>query len=126
MPFLSRAPRWLPVLLLAGVVLLLAGCGGGAGTDEPGLGTVALRNETDQGMAPQVVTAFWLVPAGSGDPGPNRLAQDLEPGGVVILGLFPAGTYDAIARLASGFDVQFQGHVVVAGEATTFVVPGGS
>ncbi len=113
-------------LLLALLLLPLApACGGGGGGDAaPSLGTVAVRNETDQGMAPLVVTQFFLVPVGDPGPGPNLLGQALDPGGVEIVGLFPEGLYNAVAVLASGANVTFVDRQVTAGQPTTFVVPG--
>lgn len=106
---------------------LLPACGGGDAADAVGslgLGTVALRNETDQGMAPLTVTEFYLVAQGEAGPGPNLLAQPALPGSVVIIGLYPAGAYDAVAVLSTGLNVNFVGEVVVAGQPTNFVIPG--
>ena len=112
---------WLVCLVTA---VLFAGCGGGEGVDVPALGTVSLRNETDQGMAPQTVTQFFLVPVGEVAPGPNLLNQPADPGAVVILGLFPEGRYNAVAVLASGLNVNFMDRAVAADQPTNFIIPG--
>lgn len=117
-----RPALWLAILLVA--VPVLGGCGGGDGGPLEALGTVALRNETDQGMAPLTVTQVFLAPAGTGAPGDNLLAQPVGPGGVVILGLFPAGSYDAVAVLSSGLNVNFVDQVVAADQPLTLVIPG--
>jgi hypothetical protein len=112
------------VLLIAVVGLgAFAGCGGGPGIDEPRLGTVSVRNETDQGQAPLTVVEFYIQPVGSPDPGPNRLMADVPPGGVVILGLFPEGLYNAEAVLDNGASVRFMDVEVRANAPTNFVVP---
>ena len=116
-----RAP-WLALLLLA--VLPIPACGGGEGSPNGALGTVALRNETDQGMAPLTVTEFFLAPSGHVGPVDNLLAQPVGPGGVVILGLFPEGTYDAVAVLSSGLNVNFVDQVLAPDQPLTFVIPG--
>ncbi|MDA1193991.1 MAG: hypothetical protein O2894_02295 [Planctomycetota bacterium] len=120
--------RWRPhrlggLFLLAVALLPLVACGGGQGDPLQVVGTVALRNETDVGMAPQVVTQFFLTPT-AGGPTTNLLTQDVDPGAVVILGLFPVGTYDAVAVLASGGSVVFLDREIRADQPTTFVVPG--
>lgn len=110
-------------LWAACVAACLPGCGGADGLGELGVGTVAVLNTSDQGMAPLVITEFYLSVAGSGVPGPNRLAQPVQPGGVVILGPFPAGLYDAVAVLQVGGNVVFMDREVRAGEPTNFVIP---
>lgn len=109
---------------IALLVLPLGACGGGEGLDVPAFGTVALVNQTDQGMAPQTVTQFFLVPVGQVAPGPNLLTQPADPGAVVILGLFPEGRYNAVAVLAGGLNVNFLDREVVGGQPTNFVIPG--
>ncbi|MDF1702643.1 MAG: hypothetical protein P1V36_15950 [Planctomycetota bacterium] len=118
--------RALTLGLLGGLLAgLLQGCGGGGAGDDPlALGTVSLRNESDLGMAPLTVTQFFLVPVGEVAPGTNLLSQPAAPGAVVILGLFPAGTYNAVAVLSSGLNINFLDRTVVAGQPTTFVIPG--
>ena len=113
-------------LALAGLVaglLLLTGCGGGQGDGEAGLGTVSLLNQTDLGQAPLVVEAFFLAPVGEADPGENLLAAAVDPGGVVIVGLFPPGTYNAVAVLEGGGQINFPPAEVTPGQPTNFVVP---
>ncbi len=100
------------------------GCGSQGALASLDLGTVTVLNQTDVGMAPLVVTAFFLAPVGDPSPGPNRLAQDLQPGGIAIVGLFPAGTYNAVAVLEGGLNINFPAQEVRAGEPTNFVIPG--
>lgn len=105
-------------------LFLLAGCGGGDGPGIPPLGTVALVNQTDQGQAPLVVDEFYLAPVGEVDPGQNLLAQSVQPGGLVIIGLFPPGTYNAVAVLEGGSQINFPPMAVVQDQPTNFVIPG--
>ena len=122
----TRHPLCAPVLLsaLGLLLLLLAGCGGGDGSRGASLGTVALLNETDQGQAPLVVDEFYLAPVGAPDPGSNLLAQSVQPGGLVIIGLFPPGTYNGVAVLEGGSQINFPPMAVVPDQPTNFVIPG--
>lgn len=119
-------PGPLPWRLLAGALLALGvgACGGGPGVPIPGLGTVSVVNQTDLGSAPLTVAEFYLAPAGASDPGPNRLPIPVPPGGVVIIGLFPEGDYDAVAVLEGGGQINFPTTAVRAEQPTDFVIPG--
>jgi len=112
-----------PLLAILALLALLPGCGAREGLAALDLGTVSLVNQTDVGMAPLVVTAFFLAPVGQSSPGPNRLTQDLQPGGIIVVGLFPAGTYNAVAVLEGGLNINFPAREVRAGEPTNFVIP---
>lgn len=113
----------LALLVLAGGVVL-GGCGGGSGNGGAGApGTVALRNETDQGMAPLTIEQFFLEPVGSGISS-NRLPTTLPPGGVVIIGLFPPGLYNASAIIEGGGAITWMDEEIVAGQPKNFVIPG--
>jgi hypothetical protein len=85
---------------------------------------VILRNETDLGQAPLTVTALFVAPSGSGDPGPNLLTSPVPPGGVVIVGMFAEGAYDAVAQVDVGGNITFQDVLVEAEQPTTLVIPG--
>ena len=117
-----RQAACLPSVLLL-LCALLGGCGGGDGSANADLGTVSLLNQTDLGMAPLVVTEFYMAPVGESDPGGNLLPLAVQPGGVVIVGLFPAGTYNAVAVLESGPQINFPPTQVQAGQPTNFIVP---
>jgi len=120
------APRagWPIVVSLALLVASsLAGCGGGGESRDADLGTVALLNQTDLGQAPLIIQAFFLAPVGETDPGDNLLAGSVEPGGVVIVGLFPAGMYNAVAVLDGGGQINFPPAEVFPGQPTNFIVP---
>lgn len=110
-------------LVLCALCVALGGCGSGSGADDPRLGTVIVRNETDQGQAPLTVVEFYLQPVGVADAGPNRLMAHVPPGGIVIVGLFPEGLYNAEAILESGPSVRFQDVEVRANQPANFVVP---
>lgn len=109
-----------PLLALA----LLCSCGGGDGDGNRGLGTVSLVNQTHLGQAPLVVEQFFLAPVGEVQPGDNLLNQAVQPGALVIVGLFPAGSYNAVAVLDGGGQINFPVAEVRPGEPTDFVVPG--
>jgi hypothetical protein len=131
-PTPSRPPRIALELRVAGLLvgclvhaLLAAGCGGGAGGAGAGgttPATVALRNETDLGMAPLVVEEFFLDPVGAPSSG-NRLPSTVLPGGVVILGPFPPGLYNATAVLEGGTNVNWVDEELLPGEPKNFIVP---
>ena len=110
-----------PALVCA---LILAACGGGSGGGDGGLGTVSLANQTDLGQAPLIVEEFYLAPVGDPNPGQNLLAQSVQPGGIVIVGLFPAGMYNGVAVLEGGGQINFPPMQVVPDQPTDFVVPG--
>jgi hypothetical protein len=118
----GRLAAWAPRAVLA-LALFLASCGGSGGAQEVELGTVALRNESNLGMAPLTIEQFFLQPVGVTDAGSNRLSATLPPGGTVIVGLFPPGLYNGVAVLQGGFNVNFQDMEVRAGQATNFIVP---
>jgi hypothetical protein len=105
------------------VCLLLPACGPGGGSGGQRVGTVAIVNDSDQGMAPVSVEEFYLQPVGTMDPGSNLLAEDVLPGGVVLVGLFPPGFYNAVAVLDVGGNITFMDVEVRAGEPTNFVIP---
>jgi len=84
---------------------------------------VALLNQSDQGTAPLTIEQFFLQVSGRRDAGPGLLSASLPPGGVVIVGLFPAGLYNAVAVLEGGLNVTFMDIEVRPGEPTNFVVP---
>lgn len=110
---------------LLGISLLLLGsaaCGGGGGADDALPGTVAVLNQSDLGMAPLVVEQFFLEPVAGGATG-NRLRTTIPPGGVVILGLFPAGLYNASAVLEGGGSINWLNEEVRPGEPKNFVIP---
>ncbi len=117
-----RQAACLPSVLLL-VCVLLGGCGGGDGSASADLGTVSLLNQTDLGMAPLVVEAFYLAPVGETNPGANLLLLPVQPGGLVVVGLFPAGTYNAVAVLDTGAQINYPPTQVQAGEPTNFIVP---
>lgn len=108
-------------LTLSALLLLLAGCGGAAGASDALPGTVSVLNQTDQGMAPLVVEQFFLEPVTGGNAG-NRLGSTIQPGGIVILGLFPAGFYNASAVLEGGVNVNWVNEEVRPGEPKNFVI----
>ena len=121
-PFPARSARrlgWLTALS----VCLLAGCGTSADERLPDLGTVSLLNQTDLGMAPLIVEAFFLAPVGETNPGNNLLATAVPPGGIVIVGLFPPGRYNAVAVLDGGGQINFPPAEVIPGQPTNFIVP---
>ncbi len=105
-------------------LLPLGGCGAADGLPDLGLGTVFVANQTNLGMAPLTVTQFFIAPVGDTNPGDNRLGQPLDPGDIQTLGLFFEGTYNAVAVLESGLNVNFPPREVRSGEPTTFVIPG--
>jgi len=111
-----------PCVLLA-LGLLLTGCGGSAGDRTLEAGTVALLNQSDLGQAPLTIEQFFLQPIDVREAGPNLLHASLPPGGVVILGLYPPGAYNAIAVLEGGLNVNFQDVEVRPGQPTNFIVP---
>ncbi len=115
-------PRRMTLLGLLIASALLAGCGGGGGSNEPSLGTVFVRNDSNQGMSPLTATALFFRPEGSIDPGPNLLVQDVAPGQVVAVGLFEPGKYIAQLLLSNGGSI-IEEHVVAAGAPTNVVVP---
>lgn len=118
----GRLTAWAPGAVLT-LALLLASCGGSGAEQAVELGTVALRNETNLGMAPVTIEQFFLQPVGVVNAGSDHLSTSVPPGGVVIVGLFPPGLYNGIAVLEGGFNVNFQDMEVRAGQATNFVVP---
>ena len=68
---------------------------------------------------------MWSVgPVGEVDPGDNLLTQAVQPGALVIVGLFPVGNYNAVAVLDGGGQINFPVAEVRAGEPTNFVLPG--
>lgn len=116
----------LSAVLLSTLLLtctLSAGCGGGGGSSDLAVGTVSLLNQTDLGSAPLVVTEFYMAPVGESNPGANLLPLSVQPGSVVIVGLFPAGIYNAVAVLESGGQINYPPATVVAGQPTNFVIP---
>lgn len=123
----SRTPgpasRGLALALALALLAGAPGCGNGGTPREPEPGTVVLVNESDQGMTPLTVESFFLQPDGEADPGADRLGQDLLPGGVAIIGLFPPGLYDALAVLSNGLSIPFSNRPVRAGEPSNFVIP---
>jgi len=88
-----------------------------------GIGTLVLANATDLGMAPLTIERFFFVPSGSGETPANRISAPVEPGGIVIVGLFPAGTYDGLATVTGGFGVPFNDVEIVANQPTTLTLP---
>ena len=111
-------------LLLGSVLLSVPACGGGAGDGNSVPGTVAVINQTDLGMAPLDVEQFFLQPVDGSGPVPvNLLRQVLQPGGVEIVGLFPAGLYNATAVLEGGSNVNWMNEEIRPGEPKNFVVP---
>lgn len=119
----GRARRLLVGLLLVGLFLATTSCGGGQGTPGQDVGTVALLNQSDLGMAPLVITEFYFQPVGVGGLASNLLTQDLQPGGIVIVGLFPEGLYNAVAVLELGGTISFLDVPVTAGQPTNIVIP---
>jgi len=83
---------------------------------------VVVLNQTDLGMAPLVVEHFFLESVSGGSAG-NRLRSTIPPGGVVILGLFPPGLYNATAVLEGGVNLHWVDEEVRPGEPKNFVVP---
>lgn len=117
-PRLRTAAALLPLL-----PLFLAACGGGAGAKAPNYGTVSIQNETDGSQAPQTVVAFYMQPMGVTDAGLDLLRAPIPPGGVVIVGHFPPGLYDAEVVLSIAANLVFRELEVRAGEPTNIVVP---
>lgn len=117
---------WTARIVAAGLSLVLLGaaaCGGAGGPGQPGTGTVSVRNESHLGQAPVTVEAFYLRPNGDTDPGDNLLHAPVQPGGVVIVGLFPAGLYDAVVVLDNGGSLPFLEVRVARDAPTNFVIP---
>jgi hypothetical protein len=118
------SPCWGPAaLLLLLAALPSAGCGANPADLVLRLGTVTLLNQSDQGPTPLTVTEFYFVPSGATDSGPNLLAQDLLPGGVTIIGLYPPGLYNGVAVLGNGGSIPFPDVTVADGQPTNLVLP---
>ena len=113
----------LPFLLVLVALLALPACGGGSGDRQPVPGTVALLNQSDQGMAPVTIEQFFLEPVGASGNSGDRLSATVEPGGVVIVGLFPAGLYNAVAVLDTGGSIVWNDEEIFAGQPKNFIVP---
>lgn len=106
------------------LLLVLAGCGGGgAGPAGPGFGTLTLSNASHLTMAPATIEQFLFVPQGGGGVAQNLLTAPVDPGGIVIVGLFQEGTYDGVAVLTGGFAVNFVGVEISADAPTTLSYP---
>lgn len=103
--------------------LCTLGCGGSGGDGGGSPGTVAILNQTDLGQAPLTVEEFFLEPVGGGPSAGNRLTGTVPPGGVVILGLFPPGLYNATAVLEGGVNQNWINEEIRAGEPKNFVIP---
>jgi len=115
---------WHPRLFILAVLACASGgCGDRTGDTGPQLGTVAVLNQTDLGTAPLTVEAFFLEPVGTSASGGNRLVDTIPPGGVVIVGLFPPGLYNATAVLEGGLNINWVDEVIQAGEPKNFVIP---
>ena len=107
-------------LAFALAALGLSACGGGEpSTGVAPAGTVALANETDQGVLPLTVEQIFVRPAGAVEPAQNLLSEPVAPGGLVILGRFPQGQYDVVAVVEGNLQWAQNGVVVVAGQPTT-------
>ena len=110
-------------LLSLACACALGACGDSGGPRAPQLGTVSIVNETDQGMAPLTVEQLFLRPVGEVDPGENLLEASVPPGGIVIVGLFPPGLYNATAVLQGGSAIQYMDIEVRPNEPTNLVIP---
>lgn len=117
---LGRVAR--PLALVALLLLLAPGCGGSSGGGPEAPGTVAILNQTDQGQAPRIVEQFFLEPVGGGPTVGNRLKGVVPPGGVVIVGLFPPGLYNATAVLEGGVNQNWVDEEIRPGEPKNFVI----
>lgn len=125
----ARPPPAVPVrpaLRLVGMALVglaLAGCGGGAAEATPGVGTLSVVNASHLTQAPATIEQVLLVPSGASLSPANQLSAPVAPGGIVIVGLYPAGLYDAALVLEGGFLVAFNGVEIRSGEPTTLTYP---
>lgn len=117
---MRAAAAW---LLCLAWVALAAACGGGeGGSGGPAFGIVSLDNRSDEGQAPVTVVSFVMQSDDMDAPTDNLLLAPVPPGGVVILGQFEPGTYDAVALLDTSLSVVFTDMEVRGDQSTTFVV----
>ncbi|MDJ0976144.1 MAG: hypothetical protein QNJ98_16915 [Planctomycetota bacterium] len=116
-------PRRIAAALALVAALALAGCGGASGDAVPGLGTLSLVNASHLTQAPAAIDEFFLVPQGASSNPSNQLAAPVDPGGIVIVGLYPEGTYDAALVLEGGFLVPMNGVEIRPDEPTTLTYP---
>ena len=110
---------WLP-LAVAGL-LLLGSCGGGPGNGAASIGdgTLSFRNASDLGTLPLDVLEIRIQPAGTSNLSDNLLSEPIAPGGLVILGKYPAGLYDVVALVEGNFNAPFNDVLIRPDQPTT-------
>lgn len=127
----QKSVYWLP--LLAGVALLLAGCGGGGSNTEQGSVAVFVTDGFDDSYSQVLVTVYQIAVGRQGDGGSFQIVFD-DPAGVTMdvralanlsqfLGVssVPAGTYNR-ARIVLGNQLQLTS---TSGSSTTVALDAG-